>query len=1678
MSDNTSFVAAADTVNMQAGGASFFDTASDILTKGVAGSVVSGLYSFVNTGVDLSNKVFGTNIDRADTVNTLGQLDDSYAQYYKEHKDTIDMAGFVAGSLIPGTIAIQGLKAVQAGEAAGAFGRYLGYTTRKESMYLNKALTELGAEGGTIFTRINTSKLASMAWGTADQVLQMAAFETATAVSMKSSPILDDQDWRDISFDVIKSSMIGGVVGGGINALFTNKIMKDAGKLVAGKQREVDILKSIGGVDVSFGDKASSLVEAVLALDKEILDPTVKLMHGRKDLLQSLDLNPLLTQTKKESISRGLVKFQAELAFASVTDKTVGQALSKSLLGLVKDALEGGESKEAIRAKFGDLLYNLKSVEGIAGKPLNVAGELLYLNPKETLLSGRLMTSERQEGDWAYRVIGDQKLATMGTIGKDASSAEGIWKLGRDFALNPATKKIEISPFSTIYEKIAAKDANYTPMFFNTVTKKTTLDMVPTVADIQTAASPLTVNAGGVSSGNKVLTFATNIYNEAPDSITATARTLWASELKKVFGEVDYRDFAVLDALIADPSIAMPGLTIVDRAANKSKLYIDFMSEGMQSHVFRTKYDKLLELLKGTPAEDAVAKITKPSDIVERLTNPEGWIPKPAKTLDLRDVAYRLNVSGNWLEQALSSRLDRLTMYDMEGWSMPGKRYWDRENLLFRYDTAQRENALTFPDALTAYYSRVKEAQSRLVDYSTAALGQKYSALLPDVRESLAGYATGQTAGATSGGASNADYFDKLMSFAQNMGQQVGLIKNERRSDALAFLQSSALRVRQNPTSMTELTAAINAGRRPPIDPVTGKVMSWSIYQDKMSGQWSMVDLGSFHRYLETGKTEFKQLVRLTDETGEFINAFHTLHKERVNQYNGLYAAQGMARNYDPERLHFPPVDTQRVPFFAFVRQTDGSMFGSSDVAMITARDAGELQKKAAEILNIPGFSVQYKDNSEAYFKAKREYDHSMTMNDPMVDSTIRSKGKLGDYMPSFTPEVTMEDFVQYTQRSEGKLVSDLIEAKYAQTVAELKDLSDRYTAGQTSKYEGRTKLLQRAVTDPFGDVIKLMLNISKRSEFTLWNEANEFVDALGTRASRIAEQAFLNARGGKTSWEEANNQLERFGLGRVFRDEDAFLAVQGGQDRNLLKSALHKANSVLAAGMIRLDFLNPLLNIVSTPVMLGMEVSSIRNSLKNHPELWAEVQAKLQEVAPGSTITVPSATRMMANAIASYARGGKADPFLERFKAIGTVKTPAGIFHAIIDDLSLTPNIIPSEYAAKVEKWVERGTTWTGNNLAEEATRYVTSHVMMQITDPLVVKGAMTLQEQNAWMSIFTNRVQGNYIASQRPMIFQGTIGAAIGLFQTYQFNMFQQLFRHIQNKDMKTLAVAGALQGTLFGANGLPFFDAVNSHIIGSASINAGHKDAFSFATQAVGKEYGDWLMYGTASAFPLFHDKAPALWTRGDLNPRSAFMIPTSSADVPAIGASIKVVNAVLGMAKQVSKGSDVRDALLFGLEHNGVNRPLAGLAQVISGNVTTNQGNLIAASGDLASVATFSRLLGAKPMDESIALTTMYRSSAYQAMDKEKLDALGTVVKQKSRRGEPITQEDWIDLQGKYVASGGRIQGFGQALRRWDKAANTSLVDEMMRHSQTPGGQRLNEAMGGDSLPDFSAHQVAP
>jgi hypothetical protein len=431
----------------------------------------------------------------------------------------------------------------------------------------------------------------------------------------------------------------------------------------------------------------------------------------------------------------------------------------------------------------------------------------------------------------------------------------------------------------------------------------------------------------------------------------------------------------------------------------------------------------------------------------------------------------------------------------------------------------------------------------------------------------------------------------------------------------------------------------------------------------------------------------------------------------------------------------------------------------------------------------------------------------------------------------------------------------------------------------------------------------------------------------------------------------------------------------------------------------------------------------------------------------------------------------------LAKFKAQGFDRTIGDRFASMANDFTLegTEGVkdldsrLSAGYA-KAKELVALGQKWSGNDFAEFRNRFNSWHIMSeQMAAPLIAGGHMSIPESIVATNTFMNRVEGNLIASQRPGLFQGPMGQAIGLFQSYQFNMMQQLFRYVGEGTNKDLAMLLGLQGTFFGLQGEPGFKLINDHIIGTMSSNPQHRDLYDATRGIAGKTGAEWLLYGTASNITQTN-----LYSRGDINPRQLTVIPTSLSEVPFVGGMSKVFSSLFEAGSKLANGGAVVESIRQGIEHNGISRPLAGLAQVSraldnKGTVfsTSSQGS-IQGSNDLMALASLSRLAGGRPLDEAIQNDTMFSIHAYEAGDRSKKQQLAETVKSTVIGLDAHPDENSVNhFAAKYAELGGKQMGFNKYMMEQYTQANTPQAQLLAQKLKNPLSYKIQSTMLGYS-----------
>jgi len=1697
------YMLATDSANMQAGAT---NSLLENTYNYVGSALVSGIASIYNTGADMLGA------ERVDTAKWLMENDASMGEFYKQNQNAADIGGFIATSLIPGGIALKALKLAKAGTLIGPYGRALGYFSNARDASLKAALEELGAAGGSIYTQINRNKLAAMAWGTADQVLQVAAFETAVAATMKASPLLDKADWLDTTGEILKSSAAFGVLGGALEALAINSVYKGASKLIEpeiAKYRR--LVKTETAYDMPTGNHAYKLLESMLELPQEgkNIDYLHKLLPTKDALV--LPTKEAFERTARQTTQQAWEEFRLLANKMTGGDTELGQEFARFIETKVTDNIKAGVLKDQTLEELQGYLLNVDRITRVEANASEGPSSIFYVAkqiPAEKLVTVKtvddllgLISSRAPSQDTrrqAYKLIGDAADVKVALIGAKtvtpveegamarfatpeeayAAGFDAVVKRDGTLGINAKSQRLRHSADPIIAPR----------QYFNFQTGSFSFTAHPTIADLATPARPLglvgdnlSIVAGTQSPRTMKIFDAFDTVNL--DSIDASARYAWLG-MKK--GE-SYA-FPVVPAKIADTDIPMLE-RIFQEGAEKWKDTRIVSADGAErtvadvgdfgAYLKDAKLQMLQAHLVATP-EDLVSLGVKfnttPAWIENAIANNFANVPALdtgfsiglSKSLNPANVEVAWDFSGNVrLSKQLTSAPGAIVT--------PGVTLPKNANAVMLQQVPDGVGNSIY-GILGANYA-IKVGQDQASAAVAAVLGaDRATKMVKWDANTVINTADQRGAGPGVLSFANADYGDALRAGSQYQGQLTNIWIRDRANATLTTFQPLMVKIADSKEAAAELgilnTALRRTGEQFVIHPDDASLLiNKKAIRSKQDGTF-IVDEDKL-KSLEAQGIKGRFQMENADVI-EFINRYQRTNARWVDERKTLLASRGINQNWDPQVVHVPPVDTGRYPYFAFVRKKPGFIGGSSEVSMITARNEAQLRALTDKVPT--DYDVYFKSNTKEWFKAKGDYDYQLTIKEPSIDSNLQKSGVLSDFFPEVRAENVLEDYLRHIQHQEARVVRLAVETQYAQTFAELRSLGRQYELIGTSKAAGDLKKFKSQVENPFEEYIKTALDISKRSEYTLLHEANEFAEQLGTSAYRMFGINKDKALSGLLPWDEANAIARRYGIDGPYRSDAEYIVANTPAEKSLTKEFVARANMFMVNFTLRLDMVQSLINVISTPILLSTEMASIKSLVANDSALAGKLlELRTLPLPDGSGIRVPGSIKLMANAVKNFWSPDRT-ALLERYRDIGAIKDTFSKYHEMIDHFSIKPWQNAQKYKEAGDKAIEIGSKFSGNLWAEEFTRFVSANVMHQLTEPLVAAGKLSLAEQNAYMSIFVNRVQGNYLASQRPIAFQGVVGAAISLFQTYQFNLLQQLFRHVENADKRAVFTLLGMQGGLYGLNGIPLFEAINNHLIGQSDLNPTHRDVYSTAatvSKAItgDKALGDWMMYGTASAFPFFDSKGAALYTRGDINPRHITVLPVTPADIVAVDGSIRLVRNLVDLGTKLVSGANVSEALLQGLEHNGINRPLAGFAQVVAGQATTSKGSLIAAQNDLFSIATLARVAGAKPMDESLALNTYFRLNGYMAADQARLEDLGQVVKTKLKRNQIPTTEELQDFQRQYAERGGRIENYSKAMQRWMTDANSSLVNRMIQQNNTSYSQRMIEIMGGTTLPDY-------
>jgi len=804
----------------------------------------------------------------------------------------------------------------------------------------------------------------------------------------------------------------------------------------------------------------------------------------------------------------------------------------------------------------------------------------------------------------------------------------------------------------------------------------------------------------------------------------------------------------------------------------------------------------------------------------------------------------------------------------------------------------------------------------------------------------------------------------------------------------------------------------------------------------------------------------------LSDDVGRFLE----WHRNRNAADLDKKILQGKARGanpvYDKMELYPPPKDLKTTPYFLFVVPTEFMRGADPRKFMIYAQTPEELAAKRAAIESRHGtnYKILSQDQVNQDKKLLGEYDSGMVFNEIEFDASLTRTGTAAEIAPNMdlTLSNTLELYNKFHHNQTNHLINGAVELQFADVVENLKSIDSVFTRDeQATLFKRKTEdsvyeYLRKTMLDDFGE---------GGAGEQLWARVNDYIGEHGSKVLNTVFSKFRASAAGFTQeqLDNINLELERNGFNPPFRNAmEAIAASPDLEVRGTLPRLVRTMNNFSSTFQIRLDGANWIVQTMSTPILTSGVLKEAQAALRG-TKAGGKLDALTSTTVPGTNVREPTAAILMGNATAAFFTP-KGRKFIDDLKNRGIINDYLQHYLDAMDFSELNG----SHTMSKVNNWINRvgnlGGNWSPFKHTEEFSRFIAAHTAYQI---LSVRG---VKEADMWPTIasFVEKVHGQYRTAQRPTLFRGVVGQSIGLYQTYVLNFLQNATRWVKDGNKRALAITAGLQGTIFGLQSFPGFQTLNGQI---AAANNYREDLYSLTNTDRQSEnsssidgWGHYFLYGAGShMFGTPIDFA----TRGDMTLRNALVFPNpmSFESYPAANLLVKAYNNTINSASMVSKDDPLtfRTAFVHGLAHNGFSRPLQGLGQIFANEITNKEGKPYFQNSNYVDynmmeefnyASAFSRMLGTKPLNETILMSSMFRRKAYEAESKEKIAAMGGDIQARLDTGVPLSESDYTRFMNRYMNSGGNLENFNTYMTKQLAMTSTTEVAKFQQKIRNP------------------------
>ena len=817
--------------------------------------------------------------------------------------------------------------------------------------------------------------------------------------------------------------------------------------------------------------------------------------------------------------------------------------------------------------------------------------------------------------------------------------------------------------------------------------------------------------------------------------------------------------------------------------------------------------------------------------------------------------------------------------------------------------------------------------------------------------------------------------------------------------------------------------------------------------------------------------------VEISDEAASLMNQWTDISYEILEGINTLRNVNGLPE-IDMLYGHMPVMDANRYEWRFIQDVNTGRVTGS--VRAKTAAEADRLQTEAIARLNELGTgNYAAKDVKDiADYHDAIDSTFLFRLNDYSgIKQTGASTGRSADFRLDISGDL-FEEMAISVRNTFGDIKDRTITA-YMSDVMSTAQMMNRKMKGAYGSKAG-----PKAVHTPVETFMNLLLASDRHPPDSLVRKGHDYVESvlnatIGKMADALPQawrvvDDYLHGNADRLSKSEqalAEQALANYKpMSHLAADPNLRQYLKIGSDVDPYRAAktLQVANRAVASMFLKIaNIMHPILNTLGIAAtlpavsrqMLRQAGESEADFLRRAGPMSDYLDADKATISPHKLLQ--EAWHLFWHSPDDYAKAAELGyleaNMLEELNKLNNLK-PSGFMDAM-EKLAKYSDFINTPYNAMMKR---SGRAVSAPTLSERSE--VFTRAIAHMAGLAIVKNAgrpMTEEAQHAFAYWFANQNIADFAPNIRGEVFRGTGGIPFGLFQSYSINMLQRLFGYVENRQHRALAIQMFTQTAIFGAQGLPGWEVMNSYFHNLPDNKADERGATSLNERvyaAFGKGMGDLLMTGTVSNLPklLGAESGINLWSSGDMNPRNPLSMP------PAVSGFSQafqgVVEGIKAGADEVSKfGTDKPSdpgRFLEIVSNYHLIRGHKSLADVVLGYKTDRRGNLVL-DDTRAPAALLSRALGTKLTDELLLSGAYQENAAAQSQRVEKFAKIRRSMLGALRDGE-LTPEAASAYMMDYLLEGGQEKEWKQFLNYSIEMANDEKAARALGLLMDKGG----------------------